>query len=73
MDVARVNFSHGTAAEHAAAALAVRSAAEAGRRPIALLTDLAGPKIRLGELAGGSAVLEAGRPFALRGPMSCAF
>jgi pyruvate kinase len=68
MDVARVNFSHGTAAEHAAAALAVRSAAEAGRRPIALLTDLAGPKIRLGELAGGSAVLEAGRPFALRGP-----
>src|SRR5687768_13686732 len=66
MDVARVNFSHGTAAEHAAAARAVTRAAAAEQRPLALLTDLAGPKIRLGELAGGSAVLEAGRPFALR-------
>src|SRR5688500_12620726 len=70
MDVARVNFSHCTAAEHAAAAQAVRGAAAAAQRPLALLTDLAGPKIRLGELAGGAAVLEAGRPFALRAPAS---
>ncbi len=66
MDVARINFSHGTAASHAAAALAVRRAAATGHRPLAILTDLAGPKIRLGDLAGGSADLVAGRPFVLR-------
>ena len=66
MDVARINFSHGTPASHAAAALAVRRAAAAGQRPLAILTDLAGPKVRLGDLAGGSVDLEAGRPFVLR-------
>ncbi len=66
MDVARINFSHGTAASHAAAAKAVRRAAAATRRPLAILTDLAGPKIRLGDLSGGSIELEAGRPFDLR-------
>ncbi len=66
MDVARINFSHGTPASHAAAALAVRRAAAAGHRPLAILTDLAGPKIRLGDLAGGSVDLVAGRPFVLR-------
>src|SRR5688500_9193030 len=66
MDVARINFSHGTPASHAAAARAVRRAAAAGLRPLAILTDLAGPKIRLGELAGGSVDLVAGRPFVLR-------
>jgi pyruvate kinase len=44
MDVGRINFSHGTPASHAAAALAVRRAAAAGERPLAILTDLAGPK-----------------------------
>jgi pyruvate kinase len=66
MDVARINFSHGTAASHAAAANAVRRAAASTHRSLAILTDLAGPKIRLGELAGGSMELEAGRPFVLR-------
>ena len=66
MDVARINFSHGTPASHAAAALAVRRAAAAGQRPLAILTDLAGPKVRLGDLAGGSVDLEAGQPFVLR-------
>ena len=66
MDVARINFSHGTPASHAAAALAVRRAAAAGHRPLAILTDLAGPKIRLGDLAGGFMDLVAGRPFVLR-------
>ncbi len=65
MDVARLNFSHGSPASRAAAAVAVRaSAAEAGQ-PVAILADLAGPKIRLGELAGGAVVLAAGRPFRL--------
>ena len=66
MDVARINFSHGTPASHAAAALAVRGAAAAGHRPLAILTDLAGPKIRLGELTDGSVELVAGQPFLLR-------
>jgi pyruvate kinase len=68
MDVARINFSHGTPASHAAAARAVRHLSGAGDRPLAILTDLAGPKIRLGSLAGGSVELEAGRPFRLRLP-----
>jgi pyruvate kinase len=66
MDVARINFSHGTPASHAAAARAVRRVAATGDRPLAILTDLAGPKIRLGTLVGGSVELEAGRPFILR-------
>ncbi len=66
MDVARINLSHGTAASHAAAAMAVRRAAAASHRPLAILVDLAGPKIRLGDLAGGSAVLETGQSFVLR-------
>jgi pyruvate kinase len=65
MDVARINLSHGTPASHAAAARAVRRVAADGDRPLAILTDLAGPKIRLGSLAGGSVELEAGRPFIL--------
>ena len=54
MDVARINFSHGSPASHAAAALAVASRRGCRARPVAILADLAGPKIRLGELAGGS-------------------
>ena len=66
MDVARINFSHGTAASRRTAALAVRQAEAASGRPVGILIDLAGPKIRLGDFAGGSIELEAGRPFALR-------
>jgi pyruvate kinase len=68
MDVARINFSHGTHAAHAAAALAVRRTAAGSHRSLAILTDLAGPKIRVGDFVGGSAVLEAGRQFVLHGP-----
>ena len=66
MDVARINFSHGTPASHAAAARAVRRLSGTGDRPLGILTDLAGPKIRLGTLAGGSVELQAGQPFILR-------
>jgi pyruvate kinase len=66
MDVARINFSHGTPESHAAAAQAVQRVSAGAGRPLAILTDLAGPKIRLGALAGGSAELEAGRPFILQ-------
>ncbi|TMC53788.1 MAG: pyruvate kinase [Chloroflexi bacterium] len=50
MDVARLNFSHGDAETHRQAAAAVREAAEAAGRPVALLGDLQGPKIRTGGL-----------------------
>jgi pyruvate kinase len=65
MDVARVNFSHGTQAEHAQAIERVRSVEGRIGRPIAILQDLQGPKIRLGVFEGGSAVLRRGRDFVL--------
>jgi pyruvate kinase len=65
MDVARLNFSHGTAAERAAAAAAVVRASSAAGRPVAVLADLAGPKIRTGELRGGSVDLVPGAMFIL--------
>lgn len=66
MDVARINFSHGTPAAHAAEAEGVRRAAADAGRAIPVLADLSGPKIRIGVLAGGAATLEPGRPFVLR-------
>ena len=65
MDVARLNFSHGSPATRAAAAVAVRRSAAAAGQPVAILADLAGPKIRLGELSRGAVALAAGRPFRL--------
>lgn len=50
VDVVRLNFSHGTAAEHAAAVTAVRRAAQHHERSVAILQDLQGPKIRTGAL-----------------------
>ena len=62
MDMARLNFSHGTHEEHARMAAWVRQAAGEARRPIAILLDLAGPKIRTGLLRGGRPVtLRAGQ------------
>lgn len=60
MDVARLNFSHGTHQEHAAALAAVRRIAAACDRPVAILQDLAGVKIRIGDIAAGSVLLETG-------------
>jgi pyruvate kinase len=51
MDMARINMSHGRRSEHLAAVDAVRDAAEELGRPVAVLVDLAGPKIRVGNLA----------------------
>ena len=66
MDVARLNFSHGTPDLLADWAHATRAAATAAGRPVAILADLAGPKIRLGDLADGSIRLEPGERFVLR-------
>ena len=48
LDVARINFSHGTQAEHLETLRAVRAASERVGRPVAVLGDLCGPKIRTG-------------------------
>jgi pyruvate kinase len=50
MDGARLNFSHGTQADHGLSARRVREAQEKAGRPLALIADLQGPKIRIGEL-----------------------
>jgi pyruvate kinase len=51
MDVARLNFSHGTHAEHGEVIQRVRAVASRLGKDVAILLDLSGPKIRLGELA----------------------
>ena len=66
MDVARINFSHGTPADHETAARAVRAAAARAGRPVAVMVDLAGPKVRLGRLPPGGAALVTGATFTLR-------
>jgi pyruvate kinase len=65
MNVARLNFSHGDHATHAARIERVRRLARAENAAIALLADLQGPKIRIGEVAGGSAQLDAGATLTL--------
>ncbi len=57
MDVARLNFSHGTHAEHAGRIERLRSAAHHLNRTVCILQDLQGPKIRTGRLKDGEAVL----------------
>ncbi|MCC7125291.1 MAG: pyruvate kinase [Acidobacteria bacterium] len=65
-DVFRFNFSHGTAAEHAARFRIVREAAARAGRQIAVLQDLSGPKIRTGKLRGGQPVpLTVGEPLVI--------
>ena len=56
MNVARLNFSHGTHEEHAATLGRVRRVSNRLGKPVAILQDLQGPKIRTGTLAGGEAV-----------------
>ncbi len=63
MDCARLNFSHGDHATHAETARLVREASAKARRPIAILADLCGPKIRIGKFSGGPVELEAGQEF----------
>src|SRR5690606_8304435 len=53
MDVARLNFSHGSHAEHERVYRLVREAAREAGRPLAILADLQGPKVRLGRFADG--------------------
>jgi pyruvate kinase len=65
LDVARLNFSHGSHEGHARIIGALREAAEATGKPIAILQDLQGPRIRIGKLSGGPVLVEAGRALIL--------
>ncbi|HEY2767956.1 MAG TPA: pyruvate kinase [Solirubrobacteraceae bacterium] len=60
MDVARLNYSHGTLEEHAETVRRVRDAAGKAGRPVAILQDLPGPKLRIGPLREGVVELKPG-------------
>jgi pyruvate kinase len=65
MDVARLNMSHGGYDDHLTNLQNVRAAADAVGRPVGVLADLQGPKIRLGRFASGKEVLADGARFAI--------
>jgi len=64
-DVFRLNFSHGTHADHAERYRQIRQVEAELGRPIGVLMDLQGPKLRVGRLAGGKVTLTAGQAFRL--------
>src|SRR5215210_6316040 len=78
IDGARLNFSHGTHEDHTESARAIRSIQEETGRPVALIADLQGPKLRIGELAApvelerGSMVTIAGEDGARDGDLPIA-
>jgi len=65
VDVVRMNFSHGTAADHSARAVGIRAAAAKHGRTVGILGDLQGPKIRVGKFAEGRITLTPGENFIL--------
>jgi pyruvate kinase len=60
MNVARINFAHGTPEEHRETVARIRAASAEAGKPVAVLQDLGGPKIRLGELDPPTVTLETG-------------
>ena len=65
MSVARLNFSHGTHSEHKEKIRIIRKVSSELNRPIAILQDLAGPKIRVGNIPGPGIRLDPGQTFVL--------
>src|SRR4029079_8734778 len=65
VDVVRLNFSHGTAADHEKRAALVKELSTKLERTVAILWDLQGPKIRVGKFKDGKVTLEKGQPFIL--------
>jgi pyruvate kinase len=65
MDVARLNFSHGSHLEHRKKIQVIRSVSKELDHPVAILQDLAGPKIRVGEVPKPGIRLEVGQDFTL--------
>ncbi len=64
-DVFRLNFSHGTHEDHAARFAMIRALEDRYDRPIGILADVQGPKLRVGRFGGGRAHLQAGKAFRL--------
>ncbi|MBN2288436.1 MAG: pyruvate kinase, partial [Candidatus Glassbacteria bacterium] len=60
MDAARINFSHGTKQQHLEMYQAIRSAAARAGKALPVIGDLQGPRIRVGEIAGGRMELKNG-------------
>jgi pyruvate kinase len=65
MDVARLNMSHGDYADHERNLRSVRDAAADAGRPVGVLADLQGPKIRLGRFTNGKEKLHVGATFSI--------
>jgi pyruvate kinase len=65
VDVIRLNFSHGTHADHQHVIERVRRLANQLELPVAILQDLAGPKVRIGTFTNGTVTLKPGAPFTL--------
>ena len=65
MDVARLNFSHGTHEGHGSVIQTVRAVSEKLRKPVAILQDLCGPKIRVGHIPEPGIQLKSGQQFIL--------
>ena len=64
-DVFRLNFSHGSHDDHAARIALIRDIEKKFDRPIGILADVQGPKLRVGRFSGGRVQLQTGRPFQL--------
>jgi pyruvate kinase len=65
VDVFRLNFSHGTHEDHRRNFETIRAIERDSRHAIGILIDLQGPKLRVGQIEGGSTELKAGAPFRL--------
>ncbi|HEY7991249.1 MAG TPA: pyruvate kinase [Stellaceae bacterium] len=65
VDVFRLNFSHGERADHEARLLSIRALEQKVERPIGVMADLQGPKLRLGKFAKGKVALKLGQKFRL--------
>ena len=65
VDVVRLNFSHGSAQDHRDRAALVRETAQRVGKPVALMADLQGPKIRVGRFVDGQVLLLKGAAFVL--------
>ena len=65
IDVVRLNFSHGTAADHKGRVDTLRALVEQSGRTVGIMADLQGPKIRVGKFAGSKVLLKNGQPFIL--------
>ena len=66
LNIARLNFSHGDHETHLKNIRSIRQIAEELKRPVAILQDLQGPKIRVGKLIDDKMIIESGATYQLR-------